>query len=341
MRHSQDMKSTRRLGLTVLSVASLVVTSLSVGCAASGDAAPPAVDDSVLSRGRGGNVHWPTTPAPKTDAGAPLSPAGSSCAPDAPFVGSSAVVGGDTRSAALRSDELELFVVTRDGALDHFARPTAGAAFAPSTPIALAGITDATTLGPKVTGVGLSEDGLSLYVTAPQADARPPVSTLYVAHRAALSAAFGTPAQQDLHVEISLTLTSPVPDADESTLYYTVLGGGGARILRRALVSGTPQSPFAAPPAFTNGSVLSHDGLRLYTAVGQVPEHSGAKNGMFALALASRDDASASFGAPVNVTSLPHTDGIDEVPLWLSPDECRLYYFRGTFSSGELRVATK
>lgn len=254
-------------------------------------------------------------------------------------------VGSVVASATLRSDELEMFSVDASGALLRATRPTVGAAF--GTPE----VVDMPVPAKKV-AVHLAPDGLRLYLTAfvrtgsEPGDGHP---ELFTTTRASLTGAFAAPTALSLKAPVFNVLNTPHVTGDGATLFFTAAGGGSTGVFKIALPAGTMEDAralgnevFVDPrPVFTRGNVLTGDGLHMYTSVVEVNGGAGGpKDGTGTLALATRSSASDKFGTPVLLTSPAHVAGTNDLPQWLSPDQCRLYYVAGDGAS-PLKVAAR
>ncbi len=254
-------------------------------------------------------------------------------------------VGSVVASATLRSDELEMFSVNAAGALLRATRTSVGAAF--GTPE----VVDMPVPAKKM-AVHLAPDGLRLYLTAyvrtgsEPGDGHP---ELFTTTRASLAAAFAAPAALSLKAPVFNVLNTPHVTADGASLFFTAAGGGSTGVFEIALPAGTMEDAralgnevFVDPrPVFTRGNVLTRDGLHMYTSVVEVNGGAGGpKDGTGALALSARASASDKFGTPVLLTSPAHVAGTNDLPQWLSPDQCRLYYVAGDGAS-PLKVASR
>lgn len=164
--------------------------------------------------------------------------------------------------------------------------------------------------------VSLSHDGLVAYGAPFAADG------VKIATRASSTAPFGPPAPvpglEDVHHPF-LTITG--------TELWVVrqLPGASPAILRASVTSGVVGTP---EPATTFGAgdygvapTLSRDGLTLYfgSPLG-VP-------GDYDIFVAHRASTSDLFASPTAVTEL--NSSARELPGWLSPDDCRLYFQQG------------
>ncbi len=254
-------------------------------------------------------------------------------------------VGAVAASATLRSDELEMFSVDAAGALLRSTRAAVGAAFGTAEVVDMP-------VPAKKMAVHLAPDGLRLYLTAfvrtgnEPGDGHP---ELFTTARASLAAAFAAPTALSLQAPVFNVLNTPHLAPDGASLYFTAAGGGSTGVFKIALPSGTlaearalGNEVFVDPrPTFTRGNVVTRDGLHMYTSVVEVNGGAGGPlDGTGTLAFATRASAADKFGTPVLLSSPAHVAGTNDLPQWLSPDQCRLYYVAGDGAS-PLKVASR
>ncbi len=254
-------------------------------------------------------------------------------------------LGAAAASATLRSDELEMFAVDASGALSRSTRTSIGA------PFGVPEVVDMPVPAKKM-AVHLAADGLRLYLTAfvrtgnEPGDGHP---ELFTTTRASLTSAFAPPTALSLKAPVFNVLNTPHVTTDGASLFFTAAGGGSTGVFKIALPSGTMEDAralgnevFVDPrPVFTRGNVLTGDGLHMYTSVVEVNGGAGGpKDGTGTLALAARASASDKFGTPVLLSSPAHVAGTNDLPQWLSPDQCRLYYVAGD-GAAPLKVASR
>lgn len=254
-------------------------------------------------------------------------------------------VGLVAASATLRADELEMFSVDATGALLRATRANVGAAFGAPEAVDMP-------LPSKKMAVHLAPDGLRMYLTAyvrtgsEPGDGHP---ELFTTTRTSLAGAFAAPTALSLKAPVFNVLNTPHVTTDGASLFFTAAGGGSTGVFKIALPAGTLEDAralgnevFVDPrPVFTRGNVLTADGLHMYTSVVEVNGGAGGpKDGTGTLALSARTSTTAKFGTPVLLTSPAHVAGTNDLPQWLSPDQCRLYYVAGDGAS-PLKVASR
>jgi hypothetical protein len=254
-------------------------------------------------------------------------------------------VGVVVASATLRADELEMFSVDATGALLRATRANASAAFGAPEVVDMP-------VPAKKMAVHLAPDGLRLYLTAfvrtgnEPGDGHP---ELFTSTRPSLAGAFAAPTALALKAPVFNVLNTPNVTTDGASLFFTAAGGGSTGVFKIALPAGTLEDAralgnevFVDPrPVFTRGNVLTADGLHMYTSVVEVNGGAGGPlDGTGTLALSARSTTAAKFGTPVLLTSPAHVAGTNDLPQWLSPDQCRLYYVAGDGAS-PLKVASR
>jgi Tol biopolymer transport system component len=179
--------------------------------------------------------------------------------------------------------------------------------------------------------VSLTADGLKVFFDSNRSGG----GLIYAATRPALGASFGAPTL--VQVESSMLQhedLDPYVLPDGSALYFTSDFSGDHGLYRSALVGTTPTGP---PTEVLAGDVrlpvLSPDELTLYYAT------TGRAGGIdMDIQLATRTSRDAPFGPATSVTELNTTD--PEYPGWLSPDGCRLYFFREPAPAGGAATGT-
>ena len=249
------------------------------------------------------------------------------------------LVSGFDYAPTLTADELTLlFSSLRDDASTYAhiyaaSRPSVASPFSAPAPITAVN-------GPtNDSDPALSADGLTLYFQSDRAGGT--MGDIYVATRAALVNAFGTPAPV-ANVNTADDETQPALDADGSLwLSSTRDGGAGGYDLYRAPSSaGGFETPVAVTELNSPGdewsATLSSDGLTIFFS-----SNRGGGAGAYDIYVATRASVGASFSAPTNVTELNTPE--NELPHWLSVDGCRLYLERSQNqgSSYEMYVATR
>jgi len=160
---------------------------------------------------------------------------------------------------------------------------------------------------------------------------------VYVATRTSTAAQFSTPSLVP-NVDSNLGDGQPHILADGSALYFVSFrpGVGDADIWRSSF---QPGAGFAAPvivstintPGPEYAATPTTDELAIYFASNRAD---APAKGSFDIWMAKRASSSASFDPPVNVQELNTSN--NEIPDWISPDRCRLYFDRlGTTAGGD------
>jgi hypothetical protein len=182
--------------------------------------------------------------------------------------------------------------------------------------------------------------GLVIYLSSNRAPSLGS-NDLFRASRAVLGAPWSTP----VHVpELSSTAYDGggTTTTDDLEIIFDTDRASGFRELYRA-TRGSPTSPWSTPtrieelvPPAAGNDVdpnLASDNVLLYssTRTGSV--------GMFDLWLTVRDDASAPFGAPINLTELNTADR--ERDPWLSADGRVVLFARGATTDVDIYMATR
>ncbi len=195
-------------------------------------------------------------------------------------------------------------------------RAAAADAFGAST---ILSINDQTANGERA---ALTSDGLVIifasYRNGPSSSLQ-----LYTANRSSALVSFSTPAPL-ANINPGNWDSAPSLSADGLELYFDTQRDSTAGDVFHAL--GSAQSSFNTPSKIDLGAgnaiapVISPDGLSLFFAT----TRASAMNDIW---VATRSNKSDGFGAPNPVTELNTASG-GEVPNWVSPDGCRLYFTR-------------
>jgi hypothetical protein len=168
----------------------------------------------------------------------------------------------------------------------------------------------------------LTADGLALYFHRTPEGAPLSVANLWVARRATTTSPFDASPLSQFNTD--LPENDPFVTPDERTLYFTSYRDAGHARLFRSRWTG---SEFGPPTILSNLEVFdagtsliqavpSSDGLVLYFAALM---ESGSD-----IFVATRATPADEFGSPIAVSGV-NTDS-PELPTWLSPDRCRLYF---------------
>ena len=171
----------------------------------------------------------------------------------------------------------------------------------------------------------LSPDGLQLFFWTGTFNNG--LGDVVVATRSSPAAAFGTP-QLVANVNSSVSDEDPYLSLGGQTLLFASDRSSEDQVLYSATKTGTGfDAPVLVPLTHVSGwddthPVLGSDGLRLYFRSGRPGGYNSDGDGD--LWMAERASTAASFGTPVNLTSLNST-GV-EFPVTLSADGCSLYF---------------
>lgn len=259
--------------------------------------------------------------------------AGPRCDPAQPF-GAPSVVGGlntdqDDAAARLSPDELEVTFSRLSGGVWDLWRASRASVDAPFDSSSL--LTTVNSVSSDVWST-VSPDGLVLLFDADRTT--PNTFHIWRATRAQVTAPFGPPQPRpelmdnDIHPML----------ANASALYFasTVRGGlGGGEIFRAPLdASGLIGTPVAVvggvntadtedAPAITADERFIY--FRRETMIGMTSESD--------IYAASRSTASDGFGTSAPVAGLDRA-GVAEVPTWVSPDNCHLYFHSNADTGG-------
>lgn len=259
------------------------------------------------------------------------------CDPAAPWGPASQILvagaGGDTH-ATLTDDELTIFFnrltgVTRE-AIYSAGRKNIGDVFASPQEETFNGLTD--TEDPA-----LSPDGLSLFFTSNRLNG-PNNYDLWVVTRPSITSGFlASPSR--LGALNSPTQERTASVAANGELWFASDRGGDFDLYRAAALS---DGGYAVPAlvadvsssASESSSVHSRDGLTVMFA----SDRSGGI-GKADIWVATRTSPGAALGAPVPVGKLSSSS--DDLPAWLSPDQCRLYLTSDRGGSFRVYVASR
>lgn len=262
--------------------------------------------------------------APSDGAGDVIGDSGLACDKSKPFNAPVAVGGVKGESVWLSNDERTIYPTqffADAGAGPSYlvamqTRATTADAFGVST---ILDINDKSANGFRAT---LTGDGLVIifasYRTGPGASLQ-----LFTANRSSPLANFSTPVSM-ANVNNGTWEQFPSLSADGLELYFDSQRDNAEGDVFHAL--GSAQSAFNAPSKIDLGAgnartpVISPDGLALYFFTTRA-------SAMGDIWVAVRTTKSDGFGAPNPVTEV-NTSGASEVPNWVSPDGCRLYFTR-------------
>ncbi len=187
------------------------------------------------------------------------------------------------------------------------------------------------------TDPALSADALTMYFYSDRANG-PLMGRIYMTLRPSLLVDFGAPTLLASVNSSDSDDVQPTLDWDGSLVFASTRPGGlGNYDLFRAQKSA---SGFDAPIALIelNSSTtdwspaLTKDGLTIYFA-------SARASASWDIFVATRPNVTASFSMPVMVSELSSPDN-NELPHWVSPDSCRLYFTRLVGSDYAVFVAS-
>jgi hypothetical protein len=326
-----------RLRITLAGASSICLT-LAVACGSEAESSPTPGNDPDAATVP--DTLAPDSPDAAGDAGSPTA----TCALDSPFT-SVADVGLSTRMVTLRDDELEIFTVDAAGVLRHAKRASIGVPFDASE------VVDLPSPAQKVS-VSITGDGLSLYVVGRvEAPPAPPFNQLFLAERTTPTSAFGAATSLPLSSPPATTFSEIHLAHDRSGLYFVHQPSGTPLTFLSALPSGTLAQAtedggdvFGEQILVARGLVPTRDGLHLYAGMREAGDAGELLfvDGTRKLALASRASTAVPFDRPTYLAAPAHTAGADERPVWLSKDQCRLYFLSGSESAdAALKVATR
>jgi Tol biopolymer transport system component len=243
---------------------------------------------------------------------------------------------GNDGNARLSPDELTIYFSSdRSGSRDIFSTTRASRNDPFGTPRPVPGVnTTSDEKWPSVTA-----DGLSMYI---ESTVNGPFQ-IFVSHRTTPAAQFSTPVLV-ANVNIGGTNGQTFILPDESALYFASkaeTSGGTLDLFRAARGTG---GQFGVPVQISTintrtdevGPVPTADELTIYFASGRTD--SPAK-GNLDIWRATRASRTANFNPPVSVEELNTSN--EEVPDWLSPDLCRLYFTRNVSGNNNIYLATR
>jgi hypothetical protein len=271
------------------------------------------------------------TSSPTTDASdATPADAGPPCDLTKPFANPVALEGvnspAEEVAATLSSDELTCyFARSVDGGA-----PDLYVASRKSTALPFSGVTllQQVNTAFRDDGISTTGDALTIYFHSDRPDSGVGSKDIYRATRPSLSTSLGAPS-----VVESVNSTAEDFDAfvlpNGKTLYFSSNRSGTAKLYRSDWVDGG----FGAPSYLSElndafvvveSPIVSDDGLVIYFASG--PSHETVN-----VWSAKRSSPLGAFENPAAVAELASSN--EEVPAWISPDDCRLY-FRSTRAGG-------
>jgi hypothetical protein len=241
------------------------------------------------------------------------------CDPAKPF-GSPILVPGINStagelSATLSDDELEIFLVTTRESdvygVYRAVRSELNESFSPPTPVA-----ELSTLHSSPLGVSLSSDGLALYVSAGE----PPERDIHRVTRSARGAPFGASQRVAFAASTGVWEDHPFVTKD-GDLFFSVYGSGADRDLFFTPKGATKAVPLddVNTSAHESWPVESWDGRRLYFL---------RERGEQLDILEMKRAPDRRFEAPGTVLALPGAGR--RYPVWISPNDCRLYFVMET-----------
>ena len=311
-------------------LASAVLGSLAVGCSFLVN-----LDELGGLDGDGGPLSDVVQDAPKQDAVA--SDASTICAWDSPFTSVHAVAGIPTAKSAvpyLSRDELIIYyqlLDAPDGGQQQYnlvqaVRSDRNSTFGPPVPL-----TSINQVGANSTNASVSTDGL-LAVFASNRQRLPASETdLFLTHRASTLAAFDPPS---LITQLGVTdpTGSPFLTSDGKELWFSVASDAGARTTYLApVLDGGLQVATPRPDVPGWFATLSDDKRTLYFS-------SGGSTTTAAIRVAHRSGVLDAFPAASLVNEVNQSG---ELPSWLSPDQCRLYFTTRRNTGVDIYVAER
>ncbi len=220
----------------------------------------------------------------------------------------------DEETPRLTPDELTV-VFARDKSIWYATRASVSVPFGPVS---------------ELSGLGLDEfwapwiapDGLTLYLSRVRSSG----ASLLVASRGSTADDFSMPA--DAGIDTGGLEWHPFLDPDQSRIWFvTDLPNINAQIWSAPVAGDGTIGTAAVVPELTSDSidwapVISADGLEIFFARGA--------SGNFDIYAARRTSTDLPFDPPGPVTELVEEGGTArELPGWLSPDRCRLYFSIG------------
>jgi Tol biopolymer transport system component len=270
-------------------------------------------------------------PSSGTDGGV-----GPRCSPTAAFGRPTGLTALNTQNndeqATLSADELTLYFSRDDnggaanGNYDIFqaTRASKTAAFGAASAVAGVNTTTAQERGPRVTA-----DGLTMYATSRTIPTATTKFRVTFATRASTADSFG-PLQEVPVVNGPATFndSDPFISADGRVLYFSSDRSGNSALYRSVKTGGTFSAPELVMGTNLNTTseeatpLLSEDELTLFFA------STRPGRGSADIYQANRASAQEPFGDPKPLNEL---NGIDpDIPSWISPDGCELYFTRFT-----------
>jgi hypothetical protein len=169
----------------------------------------------------------------------------------------------------------------------------------------------------------LSPDGLTLYFSLDSYSANP---SILVARRNSTADDFGKP--EDAGLDTGGLEWHPYLSPDQSDIWFVNEAVGESAQIWRAPIAGdgtigTPAVvPELAGASIDWAPVISADGLEIFFGRGA--------SGNYDIYSARRTSTADPFGTPGPVTELVKEGQLNrDLPGWLSPDRCRLYFSRG------------
>jgi Tol biopolymer transport system component len=239
----------------------------------------------------------------------------------------------DGLSAIVASDRTDL---GGPGKFDLYGTTRASTSAAFGLPTLLPNVNTADTETKPV----VSPDGLQLYFSSD----RPGAGTgydIYVATRLSLVASFGVPS---LVASVSSTAGDLLGSvtADGRYLYFDRPASGTGRdiYLKNLRTADPPISVDALNSKYDEGhAILSDDQLTVYFASTRVGLSTSGGSADANILVAHRPTVTDTFGDPALVSELNTSNA--EIPSYLSPDGCTLYFDSDRSGSQHLWVATK
>jgi Tol biopolymer transport system component len=234
------------------------------------------------------------------------------------------------RGARLSPDELTVYFHSDrgGGSLDLYTGSRSSRAAAFSGVTALSAVNDPSTADawPTVTA-----DGLSLFFEAQ----RTGVPEVWIATRSTVVAAFSSPAPV---ANVGSMTAQPFVMPDGSALYFIVVPGDLYRAERG------PSGQYGTPvmvttvntPSLEYLPVLTPDELTLYFGSNRADPPA---KGDFDIWMSTRASRTDNWQPPVNVQEL--NTAAEELPTWISSDNCRLYFNRGSGGPSKVFVAER
>lgn len=248
--------------------------------------------------------------------------------------GLNGATGTDDGTARLSADELTATFYSDRASYQIYTATRASRTAAFSTPQVIGGTGITSGAGGVFKFPTMTADGLTLFFESDPGG----VFKVMIATRTTVAAQFSTAAPV-ANINAGAGDSEPFVLPDGKALYFMSTRNNGSstsdiyRAARDASGQYTAPAPvstnFVTPPANEYAPVVTPDELVLYFASDRTPN-----KGQWDIWMTKRASLDAPFDPPVNVQELNTTT--NEIPDWISPDRCRLYFDRlGTTAGGD------